>query len=137
MLFIIDSSLFAHFDSVGFTRAIILTCHLLFLTVPQSSPQRCRRKLNMRMKSFSLDTPEPPKPAVTLDESTKRKSNSYTNNAFGRSEYIYKTRSFLFNNFFLRNTANHSIYCFDYFHDWFKRFKTVSNLKRLFRNIEV
>ncbi|KAK2142610.1 hypothetical protein LSH36_934g02041 [Paralvinella palmiformis] len=45
---------------------------------PVTSRSR-RRKLNMRMKSFSVDTPEPPK--TTFDESSKKKSSSFTNAA--------------------------------------------------------
>lgn len=37
---------------------------------------RPKQMLNKRMKSFSLDTPDAPKP---VDQSTKLKSSSYTN----------------------------------------------------------
>lgn len=42
-----------------------------------SSSVRPRQMLNKRMKSFSLDTPDAPKP---VDQTTKMKSCSYTNN---------------------------------------------------------
>ncbi|KAL4225359.1 SH3 and cysteine-rich domain-containing protein 3 [Mactra antiquata] len=35
------------------------------------------------MKSFSLDTPEPPKQLLGIDETTKKKSSSFTNTCFG------------------------------------------------------
>ncbi|XP_060577463.1 SH3 and cysteine-rich domain-containing protein 2-like [Ruditapes philippinarum] len=47
------------------------------------SPKTRRKKLNARMKSFSLDTPEPPKQLLGIDESTKKKSSSFTNTCFG------------------------------------------------------
>ncbi|XP_076449962.1 uncharacterized protein LOC143286309 [Babylonia areolata] len=47
------------------------------------SPKTRRKKLNARMKSFSLDTPDPPKQLLAIDETTKKKSNSFTNTCFG------------------------------------------------------
>lgn len=35
------------------------------------------------MKSFSLDTPEPSKHLLAIDETTKKKSSSFTNTCFG------------------------------------------------------
>ncbi|CAL1528301.1 unnamed protein product [Lymnaea stagnalis] len=48
------------------------------------SPKTRRKKLNARMKSFSLDTPDPPKQLLGIDETTKKKSSSFTNNCFGQ-----------------------------------------------------
>lgn len=56
-----------------FNREIFAT----YFSAPQSPPHRRRKKLNMRMKSFSLDTPEPPKQHA-IDESSKKKSSSLT-----------------------------------------------------------
>lgn len=39
------------------------------------------------MKSFSLDTPDPPKQLLGIDEMPKKKSSSFTNNCFGKSFY--------------------------------------------------
>ncbi|XP_052225847.1 uncharacterized protein LOC127841228 [Dreissena polymorpha] len=50
------------------------------------SPKTRRKKLNVRMKSFSLDTPEPPKQLLAIDENTKKKSTSFTNTCFGGKE---------------------------------------------------
>ncbi|XP_061178105.1 uncharacterized protein LOC133186797 [Saccostrea echinata] len=47
------------------------------------SPKNRRKKLNSRMKSFSLDTPEPSKHLLAIDETTKKKSSSFTNTCFG------------------------------------------------------
>ncbi|XP_048241790.1 uncharacterized protein LOC124114609 isoform X1 [Haliotis rufescens] len=47
------------------------------------SPKTRRKKLNARMKSFSLDTPDPPKQLLGIDETTKKKSSSFTNTCFG------------------------------------------------------
>ncbi|XP_021345795.1 uncharacterized protein LOC110445468 [Mizuhopecten yessoensis] len=47
------------------------------------SPKGRRKKLNARMKSFSLDTPEPSKHHLGIDEITKKKSSSFTNTCFG------------------------------------------------------
>ncbi|XP_055996038.1 nostrin-like isoform X3 [Ostrea edulis] len=47
------------------------------------SPKTRRKKLNSRMKSFSLDTPEPSKHLLAIDETTKKKSSSFTNTCFG------------------------------------------------------
>ncbi|XP_067936643.1 uncharacterized protein [Watersipora subatra] len=44
---------------------------------PAMTSVRPKQMLNRRMKSFSLDTPDAPK---QVDQSTKRKSSSYTNN---------------------------------------------------------
>ncbi|XP_059141512.1 SH3 and cysteine-rich domain-containing protein 2-like isoform X2 [Physella acuta] len=49
------------------------------------SPKTRRKKLNARMKSFSLDTPDPPKQLLGIDETTKKKSSSFTNNCFGQT----------------------------------------------------
>ncbi|XP_078333924.1 uncharacterized protein LOC111126993 isoform X2 [Crassostrea virginica] len=49
------------------------------------SPKNRRKKLNSRMKSFSLDTPEPSKHLLAIDETTKKKSSSFTNTCFGGS----------------------------------------------------
>ncbi|XP_063399634.1 nostrin-like [Mytilus trossulus] len=43
------------------------------------SPKTRRKKLNARMKSFSLDAPEPSKHLLAIDETTKKKSSSFTN----------------------------------------------------------
>ncbi|CAG5131084.1 unnamed protein product [Candidula unifasciata] len=37
------------------------------------------------MKSFSLDTPDPPKQLLGIDEMPKKKSSSFTNNCFGQT----------------------------------------------------
>jgi len=50
---------------------------LLFAAARPTASARAKHMLNKRMKSFSLDTPDVPKP---VDSSTKIKSNSYTNN---------------------------------------------------------
>ncbi|XP_064635720.1 uncharacterized protein LOC135492918 isoform X3 [Lineus longissimus] len=42
------------------------------------SPQRRRKKLNMRMKSFSLDAPDTPRQLLSIDETAKKKSSSST-----------------------------------------------------------
>ncbi|XP_064599795.1 uncharacterized protein LOC135466306 isoform X1 [Liolophura sinensis] len=43
------------------------------------TPRNWRKKLNARMKSFSLDTPDSPKQLLGIDETTKKKSHSFTN----------------------------------------------------------
>ena len=53
------------------------------LFLASHSPKTRRKKLNARMKSFSLDAPEPPKQLLGIDESTKKKSSSFTNTCFG------------------------------------------------------
>jgi len=55
----------------------------VFILPASHSPKTRRKKLNARMKSFSLDTPEPPKQLLGIDESTKKKSSSFTNTCFG------------------------------------------------------
>ncbi|XP_052824152.1 uncharacterized protein LOC106875793 isoform X9 [Octopus bimaculoides] len=47
------------------------------------SPKSRRKKLNSRMKSFSLDTPDPPKQLLAIDETTKKKSSSFSNTYLG------------------------------------------------------
>lgn len=54
--------------------------HRYFDWIPASdTPRNWRKKLNARMKSFSLDTPDSPKQLLGIDETTKKKSHSFTN----------------------------------------------------------
>ncbi|KAK3772362.1 hypothetical protein RRG08_031386 [Elysia crispata] len=48
------------------------------------SPKTRRKRLSARMKSFSLDAPDPPKQLLGIDEMTKKKSSSFTNTCFGQ-----------------------------------------------------
>ena len=48
------------------------------------SPKTRRKRLSTRMKSFSLDAPDPPKQLLGIDELTKKKSSSFTNTCFGK-----------------------------------------------------
>lgn len=43
------------------------------------------------MKSFSLDTPEPSKHLLAIDETTKKKSSSFTNTCFGGDSMLTHT----------------------------------------------
>ena len=73
--------LFHIVDTINRFKCLTLNAFPL-LPAPHSPPHRRRKKLNMRMKSFSLDTPEPPKQHA-IDETSKKKSSSFTNACFG------------------------------------------------------
>jgi phosphorylcholine metabolism protein LicD len=58
---------------------LFLYVHFFGLFLGHSfSPQRRRKKLNMRMKSFSLDAPDTPRQLLSIDETAKKKSSSST-----------------------------------------------------------
>lgn len=69
----------------------ILNClfckFVIFLITVSQSPKTRRKKLNARMKSFSLDAPEPSKHLLAIDETTKKKSSSFTNTCL-RGEHL-------------------------------------------------
>lgn len=65
------------------------------LLVASHSPKNRRKKLNSRMKSFSLDTPEPSKHLLAIDETTKKKSSSFTNTCFGGDFMLTSANSLL------------------------------------------
>ena len=75
----IKGVLYYHFWSLNFFYNLFF----FILSTASHSPKTRRKKLNARMKSFSLDTPEPPKQLLGIDETTKKKSSSFTNTCFG------------------------------------------------------
>lgn len=75
--------------------SILALWSFYILFVASHSPKNRRKKLNSRMKSFSLDTPEPSKHLLAIDETTKKKSSSFTNTCFGGDFMLTSANSLL------------------------------------------
>lgn len=61
----------------------------MFTEGPSKSGRR--KKLNHRMKSFSVDCPDPPKAPEPITSASKKKSSSFTNACFGGRKLYFFT----------------------------------------------